>query len=190
MTTTSPVIRTSGSSFIGPDGEPLILRGVCLGGWLNMENFITGYSGERVADEDRGTPGHRRRSGRALLRPAPLPLLRRGRRRLPGGRRASTWPASPSATSTSRTTPGRSRSRLMASATWTERSRRSPSTACTRSSTCTPCPAPRTSTGTPTTPRTSPRSGSTGTSRTGSCTSGKPSPSTTAATRGWRDTTC
>ena len=43
--TTSPVIRTSGSSFIGPDGEPLILRGVCLGGWLNMENFITGYWG-------------------------------------------------------------------------------------------------------------------------------------------------
>src|SRR5829696_2133978 len=28
----------------GPDGEPLLLRGVCLGGWLNMENFITGYS--------------------------------------------------------------------------------------------------------------------------------------------------
>ena len=45
MATTSPVIRTSGSSFIGPDGERLILRGVCLGGWLNMENFITGYSG-------------------------------------------------------------------------------------------------------------------------------------------------
>ena len=41
---TSPVIRTSGSSFIGPDGQPLILRGVCLGGWLNMENFITGYA--------------------------------------------------------------------------------------------------------------------------------------------------
>ena len=38
------VIRTSGSEFIGPDGEPLLLRGVCLGGWLNMENFITGYA--------------------------------------------------------------------------------------------------------------------------------------------------
>jgi endoglucanase len=44
MTTSPRVITTSGSSFIGPDGEPLILRGVCLGGWLNMENFITGYA--------------------------------------------------------------------------------------------------------------------------------------------------
>jgi endoglucanase len=38
------VITTSGSQFLGPDGKPLLLRGVCLGGWLNMENFITGYS--------------------------------------------------------------------------------------------------------------------------------------------------
>src|SRR4029078_5458306 len=42
--TGTPLIRTSGSSFLGPDGQPLLLRGVCLGGWLNMENFITGYS--------------------------------------------------------------------------------------------------------------------------------------------------
>jgi endoglucanase len=40
------MIRTSGSSFLGPEGEPLLLRGVCLGGWLNMENFITGYSAD------------------------------------------------------------------------------------------------------------------------------------------------
>src|SRR5829696_4076248 len=44
MTNRTPMIRTSGSSFLGPDGEPLLLRGVCLGGWLNMENFITGYA--------------------------------------------------------------------------------------------------------------------------------------------------
>src|SRR3954469_18566342 len=44
MTVGTAVIRTSGSSFVGPDGEPLLLRGVCLGGWLNMENFITGYA--------------------------------------------------------------------------------------------------------------------------------------------------
>src|SRR6188472_4826161 len=44
MTTGTPVIRTPGSEFLGPDGERLVLRGVCLGGWLNMENFITGYS--------------------------------------------------------------------------------------------------------------------------------------------------
>ena len=40
----SGVIKTSGSQFLDPDGQPLLLRGVCLGGWLNMENFITGYS--------------------------------------------------------------------------------------------------------------------------------------------------
>ena len=44
MTAPTAVIRTSGSQFLGPDGEPLLLRGVCLGGWLNMENFITGYA--------------------------------------------------------------------------------------------------------------------------------------------------
>ena len=44
MTVQSPVIRTAGSEFIGPHGEPMLLRGVCLGGWLNMENFITGYA--------------------------------------------------------------------------------------------------------------------------------------------------
>ena len=36
-------LRTAGSEFVGPDGAPILLRGVCLGGWLNMENFITGY---------------------------------------------------------------------------------------------------------------------------------------------------
>lgn len=44
MTTHTSLIRTSESSFVGPDGQPLLLRGVCLGGWLNMENFITGYA--------------------------------------------------------------------------------------------------------------------------------------------------
>src|SRR3954469_24476887 len=48
MTVGTAVIRTSGSSFLGPNGEPLLLRGVCLGGWLNMENFITGYSGNET----------------------------------------------------------------------------------------------------------------------------------------------
>jgi endoglucanase len=36
-------LRTSGSGFTGGDGQPVRLRGVALGGWLNMENFITGY---------------------------------------------------------------------------------------------------------------------------------------------------
>ena len=29
--------------------EPVVLRGFGLGGWMNMENFITGYAGNGVA---------------------------------------------------------------------------------------------------------------------------------------------
>jgi endoglucanase len=60
--TASAFLRTSGSEFLDGDGRPVLLRGVCLGGWLNMENFITGYAGNetlmrrevcRVLGEDR-----------------------------------------------------------------------------------------------------------------------------------------
>jgi endoglucanase len=36
-------LRTLGSALVTADGEPTALRGVGVGGWLNMENFITGY---------------------------------------------------------------------------------------------------------------------------------------------------
>jgi hypothetical protein len=36
-------LRASGSGFVGADGTPVRLRGTAVGGWLNMENFITGY---------------------------------------------------------------------------------------------------------------------------------------------------
>ncbi len=39
-----PMIRTEGTRFVTADGDAVRMRGVCLGGWLNMENFITGYS--------------------------------------------------------------------------------------------------------------------------------------------------
>jgi len=34
-----------GKNIVNGCGEPMRLRGVCFGGWLNMENFITGYLG-------------------------------------------------------------------------------------------------------------------------------------------------
>lgn len=34
-------LRTSGSGIAGEDGTPVRLRGVGIGGWLTMENFIT-----------------------------------------------------------------------------------------------------------------------------------------------------
>lgn len=41
----SGLLRTDGSKFLDGDGRQVRLRGVCIGGWLNMENFITGYAG-------------------------------------------------------------------------------------------------------------------------------------------------
>jgi hypothetical protein len=37
-------LTTRGSQFVDGFGNPVRLRGVCIGGWLNMENFITGYA--------------------------------------------------------------------------------------------------------------------------------------------------
>jgi endoglucanase len=39
------VLTTSGAEFVDGFGKQVRLRGVCIGGWLNMENFITGYAG-------------------------------------------------------------------------------------------------------------------------------------------------
>ncbi|RKS77465.1 aryl-phospho-beta-D-glucosidase BglC (GH1 family) [Motilibacter peucedani] len=36
-------VRTRGTSVLDVHGQPVRLRGVCVGGWLNMENFVTGY---------------------------------------------------------------------------------------------------------------------------------------------------
>jgi endoglucanase len=37
-------IRTDGDKVLDVRGAPVRLRGACIGGWLNMENFITGYA--------------------------------------------------------------------------------------------------------------------------------------------------
>jgi endoglucanase len=44
MSAATQFVHTQGTKIVGIDGEPVRLRGVCLGGWLNMENFITGFS--------------------------------------------------------------------------------------------------------------------------------------------------
>jgi len=38
-------LRTTGKQFTDPAGQPVLLRGIGLGGWLCMENFVTGYPG-------------------------------------------------------------------------------------------------------------------------------------------------
>jgi endoglucanase len=39
------LLRVDGSKIINGRGEAVHLRGFCLGGWLNMESFITGFPG-------------------------------------------------------------------------------------------------------------------------------------------------
>jgi hypothetical protein len=45
-------LQTSGSRVVTEDGETFPLRGVGVGGWLNMENFITGYPGTESAHRE------------------------------------------------------------------------------------------------------------------------------------------
>ncbi|GAA2886959.1 hypothetical protein GCM10010517_50770 [Streptosporangium fragile] len=43
------MLRVSGSRLVDAGGRPVRLRGVGLGGWMNMENFITGYPANETA---------------------------------------------------------------------------------------------------------------------------------------------
>ena len=74
------LLSTDGSRITNRDGRPVALRGFGLGGWMNMENFITGYPANEeahargrsaVLGDDRYT---------SSLRPLPRALLHRGRR--------------------------------------------------------------------------------------------------------------
>ncbi|GIH99543.1 glycoside hydrolase family 5 protein [Planobispora takensis] len=42
-------LHVSGNHLVAADGTPVRLRGVGLGGWMNMENFITGYPANESA---------------------------------------------------------------------------------------------------------------------------------------------
>ncbi len=39
------LLHVKGNRIIDLSGRPVRLRGVCIGGWMNMENFINGYTG-------------------------------------------------------------------------------------------------------------------------------------------------
>ena len=45
MATKQDYWRVSSSDIIDAQGQVVRMRGLCLGGWMNMENFITGYAG-------------------------------------------------------------------------------------------------------------------------------------------------
>jgi len=40
------MLRVRGSETVDSEGRSVRLRGVCVGGWMNMENFINGYPGD------------------------------------------------------------------------------------------------------------------------------------------------
>lgn len=39
-------LKVKGSQIVDPGGRAVRLRGFCVGGWMNMENFINGYPGQ------------------------------------------------------------------------------------------------------------------------------------------------
>jgi hypothetical protein len=47
----SNVLTVQATSIINAQGQPVVLRGFNLGGWMNMENFITGYLAEPLLEE-------------------------------------------------------------------------------------------------------------------------------------------
>ncbi len=40
------MLQVRKSEIVATDGQPVRLRGVCVGGWMNMENFINGFPGD------------------------------------------------------------------------------------------------------------------------------------------------
>ena len=52
MTDDARFLSTSGSRIVDREGRPVLLRGFGLGGWMNMENFITGYPANEEAQRE------------------------------------------------------------------------------------------------------------------------------------------
>jgi hypothetical protein len=44
------MLRIQGDKVVDENGKVVVLRGAGLGGWMNMENFITGYSRSEIGD--------------------------------------------------------------------------------------------------------------------------------------------
>lgn len=71
-------LRVDGEAIVDGEGNRVVLRGVGLGGWMNMENFITGYPATESQMRSSVTAVLGPRPRRALLR-SPAHALLRGR---------------------------------------------------------------------------------------------------------------
>ena len=135
------VLRVSGSRIVDSQDRPVVLRGYNVGGWMNMENFLTGYPGTESQ--------HRRALLSALgqeryelfFEPVHEHVLRRGRRSLPGLARPQLGPDPVQLPALRGRRPAVRAQGRAASRCWTGPSRTAPGTACTRSWTCTRCRA-------------------------------------------------
>ncbi|MDG4765746.1 cellulase family glycosylhydrolase [Solwaraspora sp. WMMD406] len=47
----TPFLKVSGSHIVDDNGDPVVLRGIGLAGWLLMENWITGFPGHEEGQE-------------------------------------------------------------------------------------------------------------------------------------------
>ena len=52
MANGSAQLTVRGSKLVDEEGQPVVLRGFGLGGWMNMENFITGYPANEEAQRE------------------------------------------------------------------------------------------------------------------------------------------
>ncbi|TCJ15604.1 glycoside hydrolase family 5 protein [Rubrobacter taiwanensis] len=52
MTENQQALSVKGSEIVDGEGSPVVLRGFGLGGWMNMENFITGYPANEEAQRE------------------------------------------------------------------------------------------------------------------------------------------
>lgn len=48
----SATLKVAGDKIVDGQGNELLLRGAGLGGWMNQENFITGYPGREFQIRD------------------------------------------------------------------------------------------------------------------------------------------
>ncbi len=52
MANGTALLGARGNRIVDGEGNPVVLRGFGLGGWMNMENFITGYPANEQAIRD------------------------------------------------------------------------------------------------------------------------------------------
>ena len=52
MANATNLLAVRGSRLVNGEGQTVVLRGFGLGGWMNMENFITGYPANEEAQRE------------------------------------------------------------------------------------------------------------------------------------------